>query len=84
MNKADYVKKQPQTRKHTCHWPGCEKQVPPAKWGCGPHWFKLPVGLRRSIWSSYRPGQEKDLKPSKLYLHVANEVQKWIKTKHQP
>lgn len=32
--KADYARSQGQTREHHCHWPGCDKQVPPAMWGC--------------------------------------------------
>lgn len=78
--KADYVKRAGQTRKHHCHWPGCEKQVPPAMWGCKAHWFKLPQALRNKIWRCYRPGQEVDLTPSAEYLAVAREVQEWITT----
>lgn len=76
--KADYVRRQSQTRGHTCHWPGCGKQVPPAMWGCKAHWFALPVTLRVRIWRSYRPGQENDMHPSEDYITVAKEVQEWI------
>lgn len=76
--KVEYVKSQPQSRLHECHWPGCTKQVPPAMWGCKPHWFALPASLRSRIWRCYRPGQEKDLKPSREYVEVAREVQEWI------
>lgn len=79
MSKAAYVKAQRQDRNHECHWPGCGKQVPPAMWGCRPHWFALPKELRDKIWNAYRPGQEKDMHPSKAYLDAANEVQQWIK-----
>lgn len=78
-SKAAYVKSQRQTRKHECHWPGCPVQVPPALWGCKPHWFRLPPDLRRRIWDAYRPGQEKDLNPSDSYMQVAREVQDWIR-----
>lgn len=78
-SKVDYVRSQGQTRKHTCHWTGCDKQVPPAMWGCKPHWMKLPRRLRLRVWASYRPGQEKDMKPSAEYLKVATEIQEWIK-----
>jgi hypothetical protein len=77
--KVEYVKAQKQTRNHTCHWPKCGKQVPPAKWGCSQHWFKLPKYLRDKIWAAYRPGQEVNLTPSKTYLIVADEVDDWIK-----
>ncbi len=80
MNKADYVLSQGQTRKHHCHWPGCERQVPPAMWGCGHHWFRLPKALRDEIWRTFRPGQETDWTPSAEYIAAATKVQEWIKT----
>lgn len=76
--KADYVLSQGQSRNHTCHWPGCNRQVPPAMWGCGKHWFLLPKTLRNRVWAAYRPGQEKDGNPSAEYLKVAREIQEWI------
>lgn len=79
MDKKSYVKNQQQIRKHTCHWPGCDRQVPPAMWGCKMHWFALPKRLRDKIWRTYRPGQEITMTPSKAYLEAANEVQKWIR-----
>lgn len=80
-SKVDHVKHAQQTRPHTCHWPGCTKQVSPAMWGCAAHWFKLPMSLRSRIWETYRPEQEKDMKPSAEYLKTAQDVQHWIKTK---
>lgn len=65
--------------KHTCHWPGCKVEVPPAMWGCKPHWFKLPKRLRNRIWHTYIPGQEVRRDPSKEYLEVADEVREWCK-----
>lgn len=76
--KADYVKAQGQARAHTCHWPGCGKQVPPAMWGCKAHWFKLPQRLRNKIWATYRPGQEVTMTPSSAYIEAAKEVRAWI------
>lgn len=78
--KADYVRSQRQTRNHHCHWPGCEKQVPPAMWGCKTHWFKLPALLRAKIWATFRPGQEVTFTPSPEYLAAAKEVQAWIES----
>lgn len=77
--KADHVRKARQTRNHPCHWPDCEVQVPPAKWGCSRHWFMLPKRLRDRIWSTYEIGQEESLNPSKEYVAAAREVQEWIK-----
>lgn len=38
-DKRQYVRqrKGTATGKHHCHWPGCDKLVPPAMWGCYPH-----------------------------------------------
>lgn len=77
--KVAWVKRAEQEREHHCHWPGCTKQVPPAMWGCYKHWMKLPKYLRDRVWAAYRPGQEKDMKPSESYLTVAREVRQWIK-----
>lgn len=80
-DKVDYVKSQGQTRSHHCHWPGCNKQVPPAMWGCRTHWFMLPKYLRDKIWQTYEIGQEVNMTPSKEYLEVARGVEQWI-TEH--
>lgn len=77
-DKVAHVKRAGQTRDHHCHWPGCPRQVPPAKWGCLFHWRRLPQVLRQEIWNAYTPGQEVDGTPSPYYLAVANEVQRWI------
>lgn len=77
--KVQHVLRARQTRLHACHWPGCEKQVPPAKWGCREHWYALPIALRRAIWRAYRPGQENDRHPSGEYLRVARMAQDWIR-----
>lgn len=77
-SKARYVVRQAQTRNHHCHWPGCEKQCPPAMWGCLRHWKLLPKILRDKIWLTFEPGQEKNYTPSRAYVRVAQEVQSWI------
>ena len=78
LPKVRHVLAAPQSRNYTCHWPGCDKQVPPARWGCKYHWQKLPNHLRQQIWTHYRPGQEEDGRPSLTYRHVAVMVQEWI------
>lgn len=64
--------------RHICHWDGCEKECPPAMWGCKVHWFTLPKFLRDHVWAAYRPGQEIIKDPSDKYLVVAWMVQLWI------
>lgn len=81
MSKADYVRAQTQTRKHHCHWPGCTRQVPPAMWGCKPHWFTIPKALRDRIWRTFKPGQEVNGTPSADYVAAARDVQAWIAEK---
>jgi hypothetical protein len=78
--KYDHVRQATQTREHHCHWPDCDKQVPPAAWGCRAHWYRLPLALRNKIWATYRVGQEVTMTPSAAYIAVAREAQAWIKT----
>jgi hypothetical protein len=77
-DKVAYVKSQGQTRAHHCHWPGCDRQVPPAMWGCKIHWYRLPAEIRRDIWNAYRPGQERTQTPSRAYVEAAQRAQEWI------
>lgn len=79
--KVQHVLKAVQTRDHTCHWPGCNSQVPPAMWGCRPHWFALPSAIRRAVWSAYVPGQEMG-RPSAAYIVAAQQAQDWIRAHH--
>lgn len=76
--KARYVLSQGGDGKHTCHWPGCARRVPPAMWGCKPHWFALPAGLRAEVFQTFRPGQEITKTPSREYVATARKVQDWI------
>ncbi|MDH7973720.1 hypothetical protein QH494_16125 [Sphingomonas sp. AR_OL41] len=79
--KVDYVlgeARATDTGGHHCHWPGCDAQVPPAMWGCKRHWYMLPAELRRKIWRTFKPGQEKSKTPSPAYIEAAREVRAWI------
>ena len=79
-SKVAHVRRAVQTRPHTCHWPGCSRQVPPALWGCAAHWRKLPLDIRMNIWQAYRIGQEETGRVSEKYLEAAQVAQEWIKT----
>lgn len=68
---------------HMCHWPNCNKQVPPRMWGCKEHWFRLPKIIRDRIWLTYQPGQEITKTPSVRYLVAARGAQKWIELAEQ-
>jgi len=37
---------------------------------CKPHWLSLPQATRDAVWREYRPGQERDKRPSDRYLAV--------------
>lgn len=77
-NKYEHVRRAPQSRRHTCHWTGCPKQVPPAMWGCKEHWFRVPQAIRDEIWKAYEAGQEESMTPSQAYLDAAEKAEKWI------
>lgn len=80
QEKVKHVRAARQTRGHVCHWPDCTTQVPPAMWGCRPHWFSLPKRLRDAIWAAYRVGQEEGAVPvSQDYFDAAHAVDEWIK-----
>ncbi len=81
MSTAAYVRMQSQTLPHACHWPGCSTQVPPAIWGCRKHWFALPASIRSRIWSTYRQGQEVDMRPSEQYIDAETAAQEWIRAR---
>jgi hypothetical protein len=82
--KAAHVRAAGQTRRHGCHWPGCDRQVPPAMWGCKAHWFRLPQAIRNRIWRAYRAGQEEDGRPSREYIDAARAAQDWIAANDTP
>ncbi len=52
---------------HFCHAFGCSKAVAPRLIFCVAHWRMCPAENKRSIWATYRPGQEKDKRPTDLY-----------------
>lgn len=85
QQKLDYVlaaKRANESTDHHCHWPGCEKKVPPAMWGCSRHWYLIPANLRRRIWATFVPGQEISKTPSPEYVKAAMAVQDWIKANY--
>lgn len=78
-DKVGYVLRQRGAGNHHCHWPGCTEKVPPARWGCRTHWYRLPKPIRDAIWRSYNPGQEISKRPSQAYLDAATAAQDWIR-----
>lgn len=81
MEKVEHVRAALRERlpsAHRCHWPGCVSMVPPAAWGCRPHWYKLPQEIRSRIWRAYRIGQETTKTPNPEYIAAARAAQAWI------
>lgn len=66
---------------HTCHAVGCTAPVPPKMFMCRQHWYALPKPLRDAVWAAYRPGQERDKRPSLHYLEVTDEARRWLAEK---
>lgn len=60
----------PEAAPHRCHAHGCDARVPPRMFVCGAHWARLRDPLRRAIRREYRPGQERDKRPSLRYMAV--------------
>ena len=79
--KKNYACTRKQTRAHSCHWPGCRSQVPPALWGCKRHWLELPKSLRDKVWALYVPGQEERMDPSDAYINLMYEIDEWIQAR---
>lgn len=83
--KHNHVRHAGQTRSHSCHWPGCERQVKPAMWGCYGHWKRLPARIRADLWEAYKPGQEEGAAQiSPEYLVAAENARKWILSTLRP
>ncbi len=55
---------------HTCHAHGCPTTVPPKLFMCRLHWYRVRAPLRALVWAHYRPGQERDKRPTPAYLAV--------------
>ncbi len=60
--------------KHRCAARGCETRIPVHRLMCYVHWFKVPAPIRTAIWNTYRPGQERDRRPSPEYLVAARDA----------
>lgn len=59
---------------HICHAEGCGIPCRPEHLMCGRHWAKVPAGLQRVVYRTYRPGQCDDKKPSKAWVIAATRA----------
>jgi hypothetical protein len=55
---------------HRCHAIKCTVEVPLKLLMCKKHWAMVPPQLKADIWTHYRPGQERDKRPSVEYLQA--------------
>lgn len=58
----------PRPAAHQCHAEGCTVPVPPRMLMCFRHWSMVPASIKRSVYATYRRGQEVDKRPSVEYL----------------
>lgn len=54
-----------------CAWPGCTERVPPHRWGCLPHWRRLPWSLKSRILTT------NIARHSPAYIEIVKESQRW-------
>lgn len=57
---------------HLCHALGCKAAVPPKLLMCARHWRMVPRMIQAGVWKHYRPGQERDKRPTPEYLEAAS------------
>jgi hypothetical protein len=57
---------------HHCHARGCSTPVRPELLMCYSHWRKVPPRLQQLVYSTYRPGQCDDKRPSKAWHDAAD------------
>ena len=56
-------------------WPeGCDLKVAPSMLFCKKHWAMCPKPQQRTIWATYRKGQEITKTPSREYLAAFREA----------
>jgi hypothetical protein len=73
---------------HTCHADGCSVTVAPRLLMCIRHWRLVPKPLQAEVYRLYRPGQERDKRPTIEYLdamqRAINAVAKLEGRKERP
>lgn len=57
---------------HHCHAVLCRRPCKPEMLMCFEHWRMVPKRLQRAVYSTYRPGQCDDKRPSKDWFAAAD------------
>ena len=56
---------------HTCHANGCKAEVRPSLLMCRAHWNMVSATTKGRVLDTYRPGQCRDMRPSREWLNAA-------------
>ncbi len=64
--------------RHTCHAFACETACAPKLLFCARHWLMVPGDLREPVLAHYRPGQERDRRPSARYMGAALRAKAYV------
>lgn len=60
---------------HTCHVPGCAKEVPRRLLMCNRHWRFVSTATQQKVYRLYRAGQEEGkVQPSRLWFDAADQA----------
>lgn len=59
------------TATHKCHAPGCAQPTEPRMLMCPACWALVKPAHQDEVWRHYRKGQERDKKPSRLWIAAA-------------
>lgn len=57
---------------HTCHATGCNTPCRPTLLMCPRHWRMVGATTQARVLDHYRPGQCRDMRPSKEWFDAAN------------
>ncbi len=69
---------------HPCHADGCKLEIPPRHLMCLKHWRMVPKPLQDEVWKHYRPGQERDKRPTREYLIAMQAAIRAVAAKESP
>ena len=70
---------------HRCHFPGCATATPRNWLYCKPHWFMVPLAIRRRVWATYNALPHAPagncLRVSREWLDAVREAESAIREK---
>ena len=69
---------------HVCHAPGCRRPTRPKMLMCPWCWDLVSPEHQAAVWEHYRPGQERDKRPSKPWLAAAMDAKADVLDAREP